>query len=362
MFLQSLATALPPYHYTQNECFAELESSGVAASLAPRSRALLRKVLSGGGSGIAKRHLCLPEPTAVLTRDAQELNEIYEREAPRLAAAALEKALAASGLAAGDLDALFVCTCTGYLCPGVSSHVAELLGMRESVYLHDLVGLGCGAAIPLMRSAAGFLAAHPGSRVATIAVEVSSAAFFLNDDPGVLISLCLFGDGAAAAIWTDQAAPERWQVGRFTTLHRPAEREKIRFVNERGFLKNQLHRDVPALAAQAVSDLYGTCSGTPDRVLAHSGGREVIEAIEALLPHRLDETRAVLADCGNLSSPSVLFAVERALTDPGDDRHWWVTSFGAGFSAHACEWTRGKGYSDQGSAIGGALETGGTFL
>lgn len=342
MFLQSLATALPPYHYTQNECFAAIEASGASAALAPRSRAILRKVLSEGGSGIARRHLCLPDPAAVLSRDAQALNESFEREAPRLAAAALEKALAEAGITAGGIDALFICTCTGYLCPGVSSHVAEALGMRETVYLHDLVGLGCGAAIPLMRSAAGFLAAHPGARVATIAVEVSSAAFYLDDDPGVLISLCLFGDGAAAAIWTDQAAPGLWQVGRFTTLHRPSEREKIRFVNSRGCLKNQLDKEVPALAARAVGELYGQLPAKPDRILAHPGGRDVIEALEAVLPHRLEETRAVLRDCGNLSSPSVLFAIERALADPRDDRRWWATSFGAGFSAHACEWWRGE--------------------
>jgi alkylresorcinol/alkylpyrone synthase len=38
-----------------------------------------------------------------------------------------------------------------------------------------------------------------------------------------------------------------------------------------------------------------------------------------------------------MSSPSVLFALEHALADPGDDRRWWLTAFGAGFAAHACE-------------------------
>jgi predicted naringenin-chalcone synthase len=35
--------------------------------------------------------------------------------------------------------------------------------------------------------------------VLSVCVEVSSAAMYLDNDPGVLISACLFGDGAGAA-------------------------------------------------------------------------------------------------------------------------------------------------------------------
>jgi predicted naringenin-chalcone synthase len=174
--------------------------------------------------------------------------------------------------------------------------------------------------------------------VATVAVEICSAAFYMNDDPGVLISLCLFGDGAAAALWTSEPSPGSWQAGAFTTTHRPGEREKIRFVNAEGKLKNQLHRAVPGLAAQAVSDLYAQRRADPNQVIAHSGGRDVIEAIEGTLPFHLTETRAILRDHGNMSSPAVLFALERRLSENHpDDQRLWLTAFGAGFAAHACE-------------------------
>lgn len=343
MYLESIATALPPHRFSQPECLEALGSTSLIASLQPRSRALLAKVLSNGVSGIDSRHFCLPEIAPVVDRGAQELNEVFEREAPVLAGNALERALERAGWRADELDALLVCTCTGYLCPGVTSHVAERLGLRGSSYLQDLVGLGCGAAIPMWRAAAGFLAAHPGSKVATVAVEVCSAAFFADDDPGVLISLCLFGDGAAAALWSDVGGAGKWRAGNFTTVHLPEQREKIRFVNAGGKLRNQLDKAVPGLAAQAVAGLYAQRSAEPERVLAHSGGRDVIDALEAVLPHKLDDTRAVLAGCGNMSSPSVMFAVERALGDAGGERRWWLTAFGAGFAAHACEMWRDEG-------------------
>jgi alkylresorcinol/alkylpyrone synthase len=297
----------------------------------------MEKILTTGTSGIERRNLALDSIGAPFDHDAENLNRNFEREAPPLASAALRKALQKSGCLAAEVDALFICTCTGYLCPGVSSHVAEQAGLRHDVYLADLVGLGCGAAIPMLRAAQGFLAANPGAVVATVAVEICSAAFFADDDPGVLISLCLFGDGAAAAIWTGEGSPGAWQAGHFTTTHRPEEREKIRFINTAGKLKNQLHRAVPGLAGEAVAGLFARRAGEPDQVLAHSGGRDVIESLESVLPFRLTETREVLRNHGNMSSPSVLFAMEQRLAADLPDKRLWLTAFGAGFAAHACE-------------------------
>jgi alkylresorcinol/alkylpyrone synthase len=337
MYLEATATAVPPHRYTQPQCLAGLQQSAAYAALTPRSRMMLEKILGNGVSGIATRSFCLPEIAPVVGRDAQQLNQTFEREAPALAAAALLPALQKAGVKPAELDALFICTCTGYLCPGITSHVAEGIGLRETSYLQDLVGLGCGAAVPMLRSAAGFLALHPGARVATVAVEVCSAAFYADDDPGVLISLCLFGDGAAAAVWSGEPGEGKWAAGHFTTVHLPQQREKIRFVNAGGKLRNQLDKAVPGLAAEAVAGLYSLRQGEPERVLAHSGGRDVIDALEAVLPHRLDDTRVVLREHGNMSSPSVLFALDRALAEDRGERRWWLTAFGAGFAAHACE-------------------------
>jgi alkylresorcinol/alkylpyrone synthase len=290
----------------------------------------------GGDSGIDHRHFCAADPAAMFEADAEDLNRYFEREAPKLARAALEK----TGVAADEIDALLVCTCTGYLCPGVSSHVAEQMGMRPGVYLQDLVGLGCGAAIPMMRAAEGFLAANPGKRVATVAVEVCSAALYLNDDPGVLISMCLFGDGAAAAVWSDEDGEGKWRAGNFHTVHLPEDREKIRFVNAGGKLRNKLHRTVPGLAAEAVKSLWEKRASDPDQVLAHTGGRDVIEALERVLGRDLPETREVLRHFGNCSSPCVLLALEERLKQQRDDHRYWLTAFGAGFSAHSCEMGR----------------------
>lgn len=339
MYLQSLASAFPEAVYTQAECWEMLRASPAMGSLQPRSVKILETVLHGA-SGIDTRHFALAGKQ-LFSMEAQELNQAYEREAPPLAVRAIKLAAEKAGIELRAIDALFVCTCTGYLCPGVSSHVAERLGLRPNAFLQDLMGLGCGAALPVMRAAEGFLAANPKATVAMVAVEVCSAAFYLDDDPGVLISACLFGDGAAAAIWRSEDAGGQWKAGSFHSIHRPEEREKIRFVNAGGKLRNQLHRAVPELAADTVETLFALRSSDPDQVLAHTGGRDVIEAIEKRLPYRLDETREVLRKYGNMSSPSVLIALEERLAKcNGDGGTLWLTGFGAGFAAHSCELSR----------------------
>jgi alkylresorcinol/alkylpyrone synthase len=340
MYLQSIASANPIHSISQPDCHSIIRASEWHEALSTRSKLLLEKVMLGG-SGIDHRQYAMDDITKLFGADAQELNEYFERESSDIATVALEKALEKAGLTARELDAVFLCTCTGYLCPGVTSHVAEKAGLRDDVYLCDLVGLGCGAAIPTMRAAQGFCSQHPEAKVAVIAVEICSAAFFVNEDPGVLISLCLFGDGASASIWSGVGSEDQWKADHFTTTHRPEHREKIRFKNEGGKLKNQLHRSVPQHAAEAVAELYARRSGDPNQALTHSGGRDVIDALEQVLPFRLDETRDVLALHGNMSSPSVLFSLENRLALGGDDTHYWLTAFGAGFAAHACELKRG---------------------
>lgn len=342
MYLLSLSTANPPHPFTQAETWLALQSHPDFGALKPRSVSLLEKILTNGSSGIAARQFTAADLGSVFRKDAEELNRSFETRAPALASEALAKALEKSGLAASQLDALFLCTCTGYLCPGPSSHVAENLGLRPDAYLCDLVGLGCGAAIPTLRAAHGYLAANPSHTVAVVAVEISSAAFYIDDDPGVLISLCLFGDGAAAAILTGRPTYEGCRsFHSFDTHHVPADREKIRFVNSAGKLKNQLHRSVPDLAAQAVSTLFERLPEKPAQILAHSGGRDVIEAIETALPaYHLTETREVLRRHGNMSSPSLLFALEERLRTHPDPEPLWLTAFGAGFAAHSCSLSR----------------------
>ncbi|MFA5056908.1 MAG: stilbene synthase [Opitutaceae bacterium] len=343
MFLHALATAVPPTVLAQPQCWEIARASPALQRLSRRSRLILRSILTGD-SGVATRHFAIRDIAGVFDLPEDGLNAEFRREAPRLAGEALGRALAQAELRAEQLDALLVCTCTGYLCPGVTSYVAEQLGLRRDAILHDLVGLGCGAAIPTLRAASHLLAARPEAVVACVAVEVCSAAFYLDDDFGVLVSACLFSDGAAATIWRGRPGATGLRCHGFHSLHRPEKRDLLRFEIRQGKLRNLLDRSVPAEAAAAVTELFaGERAAPPAAVLVHPGGRDVLDAIGGVLPeYSLAASRAVLRAHGNMSSPSVLFVLEEHLrSHPALTGDRWLVSFGAGFSAHACRLTAG---------------------
>lgn len=339
MFLHSLATALPPNAYTQAQCLEIAQKSPLRERLKKRSMLILRSILRSE-HGIDRRHFALPQIENVFDLTPDELNAAFRQEAPRLAGRALRAALDQAGLRPDRIDALLVCTCTGYLCPGITSYVAEQLGLRGNAFLQDLVGLGCGAAIPMLRAASHLTAHEPDAVVACVAVEICSAAFYLDDDPGVIISACLFGDGAAASIWRGRPGPRGLRAFAFDTTHVPAERDKLRFEQRQGKLRNLLDRSVPELAAEAVGRLWAQRGERPvAHVVAHTGGRDVLEALAPVVaPHPLAASARVLRDCGNMSSPSVLFVLAETLRDrpPNGAGDLWLVSFGAGFSAHSC--------------------------
>ena len=160
MHLLSIASSFPDRKVTQHECLALLGQSGHLEALKPRSRVILEKVLLGD-SGISTRRLAPEKLEEILAADPEELHRLFEREAPRLAATALEDACAKAALLPGQIDALLICTCTGYLCPGVTSHVSERLGLRTDALLLDLLGQGCGAALPMLEAARGIIAGNP---------------------------------------------------------------------------------------------------------------------------------------------------------------------------------------------------------
>ena len=101
-------------------------------------------------------------------------------------------------------------------------------------------------------------------------------------------------------------------------------------------------RDIPSLVRQrmrqATEDFlarHGCDLGQIDSFVCHPGGAKVIDALEEvydLAPGGLVHAREVLREYGNMSAPTVLFVLERALAAGATGRHL-LTSLGPGFTA-----------------------------
>lgn len=345
MFIAGLGTAVPPQRWTQTQCWDALVASEYLPKLNARSQAILRKVLRGN-NGICSRHLAFTHLSEAFAIDPDVLDARFATYAPVIATRAAERAIADAGLTARDIDAVIISTCTGYLCPGLTSYVSERLALPTDVLALDLVGQGCGAAVPNMRMGEALIASDRARHVLSICVEICSAAMYLDDDPGVLISACLFGDGAGAAVLAKEPGPRgrriEWKTS--AALLNTHDRDELRFERRRGMLRNILTTAVPAIAAKHVdgvlTDGLAREQVSRDEIsgwILHAGGREILAAIRQRVGLSEEQTRwsaAILRDYGNVSSPCVYFVLQAALAEEAPGGYWWMSSFGAGFSCH----------------------------
>ena len=345
MFVGGIGTATPERRYTKAECWEAFAQSDWFARLDARSHLIARAVLQRD-NGIEARRLAVDSLDEVFQIDPDTLHQRFATHAPQLGAQAAARALVDAQLDVHDIDAVVVSTCTGYLCPGLSSYIVERAGLRRDVQAFDLVGQGCAAALPNWQLASALLDAGRAEHVLSICVEVCSAAMYLDDDAGVLISACLFGDGAGAAVLSRQphASRRRVQWTDSASLMDPSERAALRFESRDGMLRNILTRSVPRLAADAARSVAETVLGRaglgPRDVRAwimHAGGRDVLLALQDGLgvePQQLRFSAEMLREYGNLSSAFVYFVLQAALDSDVPAGAWWMSSFGAGFACH----------------------------
>jgi predicted naringenin-chalcone synthase len=340
--MASLAVALPEFSIDQSEAYGFIKKN-YEKRLSSRGMKILEKVLSH--PGIKKRYLAVDGGLDTIVDEDPDIRVgRFTRHAVALSTRAAASALKRAGLTPAEVSGLVINTCTGYICPGISSYVAENLGLPPYARTFDMVGSGCGGALPNIFMSRSLAQAAEGA-VVSVSVEISSAAFQMGEDPGLLVSNSIFGDGAAASVWTTE--PERLSVLDYESLLVPAFREHIRFVHRKGQLHNQLSMKLPCLTGGPVSALVrrllernGLSLDDIDHWAIHPGGEKIINAVKAglgLSEEQVSATRGVLADYGNMSSPSVLFVLERLVRGPmrAGDRCLMV-AFGAGFSAYAC--------------------------
>ena len=358
MFIRGIGTATPERRYRKDECLAAFEKSDWFTKLDARARFIASTVLKRD-NGIDERYLAVERLSDVFSIDPDTLSRRFGEHAPSLATEAARRALKAAGVDAGDIDAVVVSTCTGYVCPGLSGYVIEQLGLRRNVQAFDLVGQGCAAALPNLQLGHSLIGSGTSRHVLSVCVEVSSAAMYLDNDPGVIISACLFGDGAGAAVLSATPgvcvgsppltglsnAPGRSIEWRDSASYiEPAHRDALRFEQKGGMLRNILTRQVPGLAAQHAEQtlrlVMGRAGLTDQDISAwimHAGGRDVLQAIERsfdLQPDDLRYSTDILRRYGNLSSAFVYFVLDAALADNAPSGWWWLSAFGAGFSCH----------------------------
>jgi alkylresorcinol/alkylpyrone synthase len=203
--------------------------------------------------------------------------------------------------------------------------------------------LGCAGGVSGFANATRIAASEPGTTVLLVTIELCTLAFRLDraTKPDI-ISAALFGDGAAAAIFRTGDGPAIGRAGGATEHLWPNSIDIMGWSTDEAGLGVILSRSLPDFIARnyraefdrALERLALTVDDI-DRVVCHPGGTRVLEAIETALELE-DGTfaveRSVMRDFGNMSSPTVLFVLERILAQ-GFAGTALLTALGPGFTA-----------------------------
>jgi predicted naringenin-chalcone synthase len=304
--------------------------------------ALMHKIFAH--PGIVKRSFAFDDPDCLVDEDPDNRIGRFLHWAVELSVRSCTGVLDDAGLKAGDVSCLVVNTCTGYVCPGISSYLIERLGLPCGIRAYDLVGSGCSGAVPNLQVAESQLRSGSSAIVLSVSVEICSATFQMEDDLSLVISNALFSDGAGAAVvW---GRPQGLELVASACRHIPELRDHIRYVHKKGQLHNKITTQLPQIikkdVAHVVREILTQRSLRVDDIrhwALHTGGTKIINEIVrelGLSEAQVSATRAVLSEYGNMSSPTVWFVL-RKLLDRGIEKGEWcmMVAFGAGLSAHA---------------------------
>ncbi len=346
--IASVGTSLPPCRITQSRS-KELMLNHYGSSLNVRSRDVLCKMLEH--PGIQTRAFAFgkeEELPGMKNEDPDLRAERFRKWAVKLGMQASHMAISNAGLDPKEITALIVNTCTGYICPGLSTYLVEEMELNATIKVYDLVGSGCGGAVPNLQLASAL--ALQGETVLSLAVEICSATFEMGNDLSLIVSNSIFGDGAAAMIvWNREQGISLIST---QSIQFPKYREDIRYVHKGGRLHNQLSHHLPKIigkmvpkAVQQFLNMRELNYKNIQHWFIHPGGDRMLNSLQetfSLNEKQMKYAREVMRNCGNMSSPTVLFELEKHLTEragsPGD--LGLMLAFGAGLSIHMAllEW------------------------
>jgi alkylresorcinol/alkylpyrone synthase len=343
--LMSIATASPPHVLAQRDVIA-----GVRKVFSSQFEDFDRIAAVFASAGIFERCVAKPEHWYYGAHGWPERTEAYHEAALALFVAAAAQALDRAGVAGDAVDTVVTVSSTGIATPSLEARAMQALGFRSDVRRVPVFGLGCAGGVAGLALGAELAMARPGSVVLVVTVELCSLAVRRDQATKAnMVALALFGDGAAAAVlassqggavrivdtghhtWPDTLDIMGWKV------------DPVGF----GVIFDQ---SIPAFARErlggaidGILHAQSRARGDIGRFVCHPGGRKVVEAIEgalALEPGSLDHEREVLRRFGNMSAPTVLLVLERALRT-GLPETALMVSLGPGFTVSTATLSRG---------------------
>lgn len=314
--LLALATAVPP-HVLEQKAVADFARRIYARPFARYPQ--LADVFVN--AGIERRHSVRPLEWFETPHDWTDRTRAYLDGAGALFERAAQQALDQAGLRARDIDVIVTVSSTGIATPSLEARASEKLGFRANVSRVPVFGLGCAGGVSGLSIGARLARAAPGENVLVVVIELCTLAFRSDRSAKAdVISSALFGDGAAAVVLRAENADAAVSLGATAEHMWPNTLDIMGWtVDPAGFgvvLSRSLPRFVEQRLAAPARRFVKAAKLMAPHFVCHPGGAKVLDAIETALELQkgtLRDEREVLRGHGNMSAPTALFVLERAL-------------------------------------------------
>jgi len=367
-----MGTAIPEHSIAQADAAIVAQKLNLSERWNNALPALYRK------SGVQRRGSVLLGPEGLPGIDRQTFYEpasesqpfgpttsdrmkVFSEHAGPMLHRACSVAIENSGIATNSITHLVTVSCTGFFAPGIDIALIESLGFDSNIQRTHVGFMGCHGALNGIRVAKAIVDATPTAVVLLGAVELCSIHQQYTDDAQQLVANSLFADGAAGLIIgakgqnasyqaNDSTSKSVSQVPQWTVVSTvskwiPKTTGLMSWtVGDHGF-RMTLDPQVPSIIeAHLESELKSWLDGHSlsitdiDAWAIHPGGPRIIQAAGTALglpAQALEGSQSVLASHGNMSSPTVLFILDRLSRQQPDANYCVLLAFGPGLCIEA---------------------------
>jgi predicted naringenin-chalcone synthase len=329
ILIAGIGTAVPPHRIRQEDA-AEIAQQYSCEDEAQRRlfKSIYRR------TGVITRHSVVLDASEgdLATRQSfyterhpttQDRMRRYESEANALAFAAGERALGDAGISPDRVTHLVTVSCSGFHAPGFDIALLKYLGLDSKVSRTHVGFMGCHGVLNGLRVARAFLDQDPRACVLVLALEMCSLHHQYGWDSDGIVANALFADGAAAviAVTGEPSAPGHLRlVASGSQVIADSEDAMSWRIGDHGFTMTLSPR-VPELICKSIrpflEEWLAGFNLKPEEVgswAVHPGGPRILSAFGEATGFdrdRLKVSYEILAEFGNMSSPTVLFIIDR---------------------------------------------------
>ncbi|RXJ02048.1 type III polyketide synthase [Anaerobacillus alkaliphilus] len=351
--IASVSTYKPPYTLKQ-EVTTEFARELFSDNFHDIERLL--PVFSNGQ--IEERQFSVPLDWFREDHSFQERNDLYIDLATKYGAEAIKACLnnnvfLEEKIAEQSIDSIIMVSSSGVSTPSLDARIMNTLPFNSRTKRIPLWGLGCAGGASGIARGLDYCKAYPNANVLVVCVELCSLTFQKNDrSKSNLIGTSLFADGVACALLMgDESA----YLEKVKQTIRPSilASESTLMANSENVMgwdvKNTgLHvvfsRDIPTIIKKwlqpNVESFLNSHRLTLDHLvefIAHPGGKKVLDAyVECLKidPELTRVSQSILQKHGNMSSPTVLYVLEKIMEKEHQDGDYGLmAALGPGFSS-----------------------------